>query len=137
MLVLPLLLICVKKRTCCAARGDRLNPKSTQICVELQRYSRRENMVKKNLIFPTVLGLALLAGSSLAQDPVVNIDRARHPNLAEAQEHLVAANAAIARAQADNRYDMKGHAEKARQHLAEADRELKAAAAAANEGMKR
>jgi hypothetical protein len=103
----------------------------------MNRHQGEKNMVKKNLIFPTVLGLALLAGSSLAQDPVVNIDRSRHPNLAEAQEHIVAANAAIARAQADNRYDMKGHAEKARQHLAEADRELKAAAAAANEGMKR
>jgi hypothetical protein len=94
-------------------------------------------MAKKNLIFPAVFGVALFAGLSLAQDPVVNIDRARHPNLAEAQEHIVAANAAIARAQADNKYDMKGHAEKARQHLAEADRELRAAATAANEGMKR
>ena len=42
-------------------------------------------MAKKNLIFPAVFGVALFAGLSLAQDPVVNIDRARHPNLAEAQ----------------------------------------------------
>jgi hypothetical protein len=94
-------------------------------------------MIKKTTAFATFMALTLFSGLALAQDPVVNIDRTRHPNLAEAQEHIVAANAAIARAQHDNRYDMKDHAEKARQHLAEADRELKAAAAAANEGMKR
>jgi|SRR5579863_880439 len=95
------------------------------------------NMIRKTGAFATLIALALFSGFILAQDPVVNIDRNRHPNLAEAQEHLVAANAAIARAQADNHYDMKGHAEKARQHIAEADRELRAAATAANEGMRR
>lgn len=94
-------------------------------------------MIKKTTAFGTLMTLALFSGLALAQEPVVNIDRTRHPNLAEAQEHLVKANEAIARAQADNRYDMKGHAEKARQHLAEADRELRAAATAANEGMKK
>jgi hypothetical protein len=37
--------------------------------------------------------------------------------MAAAQKHVVEANAAIATAQKDNRYDMKGHAEKARQLL--------------------
>jgi len=94
-------------------------------------------MTKKMTAFTAILAMALFSGLALAQDPVVNIDRNRHPNLAEAQEHLVKANEAIARAQADNRYDMKGHAEKARQHLAEADRELRAAATAANENMRK
>ncbi len=65
-----------------------------------------------------------------AQEPVVDIDRRVHPNLATAQEHIVEANRYIAAAQQDNRYDMKGHAEKARQFLMEADQELRAAAMA-------
>ena len=67
-----------------------------------------------------------------AQEPVVNIDKKIHPNLVAAQQHIAEANRYIATAQKDNRYDMKGHAEKARQLLAEADQELKAAAEAAN-----
>jgi hypothetical protein len=63
-----------------------------------------------------------------AQDPVVDIDKRVHPNLAAAQQHIVEANRYIATAQQDNRYDMKGHAEKARQFLMEADQELRAAA---------
>lgn len=67
-----------------------------------------------------------------AQEPVVDIDKRVHPNLAAAQQHIVEANRFIATAQKANRYDMKGHAEKARQLLMEADQELKAAAEAAN-----
>lgn len=67
-----------------------------------------------------------------AQEPVVDIDKRIHPNLAAAQQHLVEANRYIATAQKDNRYDMKGHAEKARELLKQADQELKAAAEAAN-----
>ena len=67
-----------------------------------------------------------------AQEPVVDIDKNVHPNLAAAQQHIVEANRYIATAQKENRYDMKGHAEKARQLLMEADQELKAAAEAAN-----
>jgi hypothetical protein len=60
-----------------------------------------------------------------------------HPNLAAAQQHIVEANRYIATAQKDNRYDMRGHAEKARQFLMQADEELKAAAEAANAGGKK
>lgn len=63
-----------------------------------------------------------------AQEPVVNIDKRVHPNLAAAQEHIVEANRYIENAQHENRYDLKGHAEKARQLLVEADQELRAAA---------
>ena len=72
-----------------------------------------------------------------AQEPVVNIDKKIHPNLAAAQQHIVEANRYIAVAQKDNRYDMKDHAEKARQLLMQADEELKAAAEAANAGGRR
>lgn len=65
-----------------------------------------------------------------AQEPVVDINKRVHPNLATAQELIVKANRYIATAQKDNRYDMRGHAEKARQLLLEADQELRAAAMA-------
>lgn len=72
-----------------------------------------------------------------AQEPVVDIDKRVHPNLAEAQRLVVEANRYIAIAQKDNRYDMRGHAEKARDLLVQANNELKAAAEAANASMKR
>ncbi len=72
-----------------------------------------------------------------AQEPVQDIDAKIHPNLASAQKHVVEANAAILDAQKDNHYDMKGHAEKARQLLVQVNNELKAAAEAANASMRK
>ncbi len=88
-------------------------------------------MKKKGFVVPATLAALLLCGATLAQEPVVDIGAA-HPLLREAQQHVVEANRAIASAQKDNRYDMKGHAEKARQLLVEVNNELKAAAEAAN-----
>jgi len=68
---------------------------------------------------------------------VLDIDSRIHPNLAQAQRHVVEANRFIAMAQKDNRYDMKGHAERARELLVQVNNELKAAAEAANANMKR
>ena len=61
-----------------------------------------------------VLPVILLCATTLVQEPVVDIDKAFHPNLAEAQRFVVEANRYVALAQKDNRYDMKDHAEKAR-----------------------
>jgi hypothetical protein len=72
-----------------------------------------------------------------AQEPVVDIDKNRHPNLAEAQRLVVQANHYVEVAQKDNRYDMKGHAEKARDLLVQVNNELKAAAEAANAAMRK
>ena len=79
-----------------------------------------------------ILTAVLFCGVTLAQEPVVNIDKKRHPNLAEAQRLVVEANHYISEAQKDNKYDMQGHAEKARQLLAQVNQELRAAADAAN-----
>jgi len=76
--------------------------------------------------------LLLLGAVTVAQDPVVDIDKNLHPNLFEAQRLVVQANHFIAEAQKDNRYDMHGHAEKARQLLVDVNNELKAAAVTAN-----
>ena len=86
-------------------------------------------MKKKLAATVSVLAFCMIMA---AQEPVVDIDKSVHPNLAAAQQHIVEANRYIATAQKDNRYDMKDHAEKARQLLMEANQELKAAAQAAN-----
>jgi hypothetical protein len=72
-----------------------------------------------------------------AQEPVLDIDKKIHPNLAEAQRLVVEANHYVELAQKDNRYDMKGHADKARDLLVQVNNELKAAAQAANAAMRK
>jgi hypothetical protein len=83
-------------------------------------------------------GLAILCVTiftsvmTVAQEPVQNIDKDKHPNLATAQKLIAEANSYIVTAQKDNKYDMKGNASKARQLLVEASAELKQAAETAN-----
>jgi hypothetical protein len=89
-------------------------------------------MTKRTLVFLAMLLVLLFGVATVAQEPVVNIDAKVHPNLAEAQRHIVEAYKAVVDAQKANKYDMKGHAAKAGRLLVEADNELKAAAAAAN-----
>jgi len=92
-------------------------------------------MSKEIRVFTAVFGTLLFCAITLAQAPVVDIDNKRHPNLAEAQRLVVQANHYVELAQKDNRYDMKGHAEKARVLLTQVNEELKAAAEAANAAM--
>lgn len=90
-------------------------------------------MIKRKRVIRQVLIAAFLcAGITIAQEPVQNIDRQRHPNLAEAQHLIAEANKRIIAAQNDNHEDMRGHAEKARDLLVRANEELKLAADAAN-----
>jgi len=89
-------------------------------------------MTNKVRGFSAIMIALLFCGMSLAQQPVLDISPKVHPNLAEAQRLVVEANKYIEKAQTANRGDMKGHAEKARQLLAQANQELKAAAEAAN-----
>jgi hypothetical protein len=90
-------------------------------------------MRKESLLINTILSSILFCSCvALAQDPVEDINKNVHPNLAAAQHHVVEANKFVFAAQKDNREDMQGHAEKARDLLAQANRELKLAAEAAN-----
>jgi hypothetical protein len=73
----------------------------------------------------------LLAGVALGQAPSVNIGT-KHGNLRAAQEFIVNAYGKIDEAQRDNKDQLGGHADKAKQHLSEADAELRAAADYAN-----
>jgi phage gp46-like protein len=63
-------------------------------------------------------------GPTNAQTPVQNIDPQRNPNLAEAQKLCNQAFQWIVKAQRANKYDMQGHAEKAKQLLVQAAQEL-------------
>jgi hypothetical protein len=56
----------------------------------------------------------------------------RHPNLAAAQHLIDQAYAKISEAQGANEFDMDGHAARAKDHLEQANREIKLAAEAAN-----
>jgi len=95
-------------------------------------------MRKPKLLTSTILGATLLCcGLTLAQEPVQDIDARIHPHLAAAQNHVVEANRAIIEAQKANHGDMRGHAEKARSLLVEANKELKLAAEAANAAEKK
>ena len=82
----------------------------------------------------SILGLSLAtAGITIAQgQPERNINPNRHPNLAAAQRLCDQAYSRIQDAQHANEWDMDGHAQKAKELLDQANRELKAAAEAAN-----
>ncbi|MGA7241999.1 MAG: hypothetical protein WBX19_02400 [Terracidiphilus sp.] len=73
------------------------------------------------------------AGITIAQGPPErNVNPARHPNIAAAQRLCDQAYNKISAAQEANEWDMDGHAQKAKELLDQANRELKAAAEAAN-----
>jgi hypothetical protein len=91
--------------------------------------------MKIKAVPPIIVVLCVIVLASimtLAQEPVQNIDKDKHPNLATAQKLIAEANNYIVTAQKDNKDDMQGHAEKARQLLVQASAELKQAAEAAN-----
>lgn len=78
-------------------------------------------------------GLALVAGAAMAQQqPVRDISAKRHPNLAKAQRQTDAAYQSIVAAQQANEFDLGGHAQKAKDLLDQANRELKQAAEVSN-----
>jgi F0F1-type ATP synthase membrane subunit b/b' len=86
-------------------------------------------MQRKNLFLSAVLASVLVCGGAvLAQAPGVDIDQNRHPNLADAQRHIQQAYQKIDDAQKENKDELGGHADKAKDLLQQANRELKAAA---------
>jgi hypothetical protein len=88
----------------------------------------------RKLIAGALLGLSLAtAGITIAQGPPErNVNPGRHPNIAAAQRLTDQAYNKIVAAQQANEWDMDGHAQKAKDLLDQANRELKAAAEAAN-----
>jgi hypothetical protein len=90
-------------------------------------------MTRIRVVVTSVLGLILLCGAVVvAQKPAQNVSGKRHPNLAAAQRLSANAYQKIVAAQEANEWDMQGHAQKAKDLLDQANRELKEAAEAAN-----
>ena len=87
----------------------------------------------KNRMLAIVFGSLLLLGvAATAQPPARNVSGARHPNLAAAQRLARQAWEKVVAAQEANEWDMRGHAQKAKELLDQANNELKAAAEMAN-----
>jgi len=87
----------------------------------------------KNGVRITLLGsILLIAGVAVAQMPKNNVSGARHPNIAAAQRLSQQAYQKIVAAQQANEWDMQGHAQHAKELLDQANKELRAAATAAN-----
>jgi len=78
-----------------------------------------------------IVGLLFAASAALAA-PVQNVSSKKHPNLAAAQHLTAQAFEKIVAAQKANEYDLAGHAQKAKDLLDEANKELKAAAEQSN-----
>ena len=74
---------------------------------------------------------ALAAGSVFAR-PADNVNPSRHPNIAAAQRLSTQAYDKIVAAQKANEFDLGGHAQKAKELLEQANRELKEAAETSN-----
>jgi len=90
--------------------------------------------MKKLTEVVSAAALALVAAAAFAAQPVRDVSGHRHPNIAAAQRLTDQAYHRIVVAQQANEWDMDGHAAKAKDLLDQANRELKAAAEAANHG---
>ena len=88
--------------------------------------------------FKTIALAAAIAGACAVAvaGPARNVSARKHPNIAAAQRLVDQAYQRVTAAQKANEYDMNGHAAKAKELLEQADRELKAAAEAANANRK-
>ena len=100
------------------------------------RFAHRSGIIESHMLksrtLAAVLGSLLIIGGAVIAQPKRNVSAARHPNLAAAQRLSQQAFEKITAAQEANEWDMKGHAQKAKNLLVEVNKELKLAAEAAN-----
>lgn len=78
------------------------------------------------------LTLLAAAGGASAQEPVQNVDRSQHGNLAAAQDLVRQAYDRLSLAQKENNNQLGGNADKAKELLRQANIEIRLAADAAN-----
>ncbi|HXJ82720.1 MAG TPA: hypothetical protein VMS64_29035 [Candidatus Methylomirabilis sp.] len=102
---------------------------------ETERASRR-SVANSGVAGIAAAAVILSAGWAIAQRPPENVSPRRHPNLAAAQRLSTQAYEKIVAAQQANEWDMDGHAQKAKELLEQANRELKVAAEIANQKRK-
>jgi hypothetical protein len=88
----------------------------------------------KKLIAACVIGTALVGGGLAAADqkPKVDVSAKKHPNLEAAQVAIGDAWSKLTRAQEAHEFDLDGHAQKAKDALDTANKEIKLAAETAN-----
>lgn len=89
-------------------------------------------MSKKNWVLSAALGSSMVFSWAMFGQPSRNIDAQKHPNLAAAQGAVVDAYQKVEDSQAYYKDRMGGHGEKAKELLAQADKEIKLAAEYAN-----
>ncbi len=85
----------------------------------------------RKLTIATLAALSLFA-TAAAGEPAQNIDPRAHPNLAEAQRLSAQAWQRITAAQVANKYQLGGHAQRAKDLLEQANAQLKLAAETAD-----
>jgi hypothetical protein len=88
--------------------------------------------MKRLLLAGLITAFVTTAGIVSAQQPKPNTSAVRHPNLNAAQVDLTRAFNRIVAAQKANEWDLNGHAQKAKDLIDQANKELKLAAEAAN-----
>jgi hypothetical protein len=90
--------------------------------------------MRRNKLIGSALALAMMStGLVFAQKkPAQNVSPKRHPNIAASQRLTAQAYQRIVDAQNANEWDLAGHAQKAKQLLDEANKELKQAAEVSN-----
>ena len=90
-------------------------------------------MIRTNSFLRVLFVLAVICvGVVYAQErPIHDVNPAKHPNIAEAQDLIGKAWDKATEAQKDNDYHLGGHVDKAKSLLVEASRELSEAAKAA------
>lgn len=115
--------------------GHSIGPASVRWSFQAEQFIFKEqDMTKRNAVIAGLLGLGMFCGGvALAQRPAENVSPRRHPNLAAAQRLVDQAFKKIVAAQEANEWDLNGHAQKAKELLDEANRELKEAAEASNQ----
>jgi hypothetical protein len=89
-------------------------------------------MTKIRILIAVLGSLLVIGGAAIAQGPARDISGKRHPNLAAAQRLSRQAFERIVAAQQANEWDLAGHAQKAKDLLDQANRELKLAAETSN-----
>jgi hypothetical protein len=88
--------------------------------------------MKRLLLAILITAFATTAGIVYAQQPRPNTSPVKHPNLNAAQVSLQRAWDKIVAAQKANEFDLGGHAQKAKDLIDQANKELKQAAEVAN-----
>jgi hypothetical protein len=95
-------------------------------------FAFQEALMRKLILTGVITAFIATAGVAYAQKPNKNVSAAKHPNIAAAQTDLQRAWERILAAQKANEFDLGGHAQKAKDAIDTANKELKLAAEAAN-----